>query len=72
MAKRVDASTLAGALSCAAKVKRGQTCTAKEMKDAIITLQASYNAVKTSLRRTNEQLDQAQGMIERLISRLGA
>lgn len=49
------ASTLGGALSCAAKVRRGESCTPAELRASLMTLSQAYNALKTGKRVAEEK-----------------
>ena len=63
------ASTLGGALGVAAKIRRGQSATAGEMKNALLTLSQAYNSLKQSKRASDAMLDQTTRMLDRLLSR---
>lgn len=71
MAKKskVDPTTLAGALMCAAKTRRGEACTAAELKASLTTMAAAYHASKRSVRDLRERLDEAKDMVRNLLSR---
>ena len=67
--KKVDPTTLAGALMCAAKARRGEACTASELKASLVTMSAAYHASKRSMRDLRERLDEAKDMVRNLLSR---
>ena len=67
--RKVDPTSLAGALSCAAKVRRGEACSASELKASLTTMAAAYQAGKRSVRDLRERLDEAKDMMNRLLGR---
>ena len=67
--KKIDATTLTGALMCAAKVRRGESCTAAEIRASLLTMSAAYQGMKRSSRDLRERLDEAKDMVRNLLSR---
>jgi len=63
------ASTLGGAMGVAAKIRRGEAVTVAEMKNALMAMSQAYNSLKQSKRATDAMLEQAQNMVDRLLSR---
>ena len=62
MAKRASlskaaraASTLGGALGCAAKVRRGEACSPAELRASLVTLSQAYNAIKQGKRMAEDK-----------------
>lgn len=58
------ASTLGGALSCAAKVRRGETCTTAELRGALMTLSQAYNALKAGKRVAEEKASMLSDLLK--------
>lgn len=58
------ATTLGGALSCAAKVRRGEACSSAELRASLTTLSQAYNALKTGKRMAEEKASMLSDLLK--------
>lgn len=64
------AGTLTGALSCAARMQAGQSCSPAEMRAVIRTLRGAYLAAKAGKKAVEGERDRALQMLSQLMNKV--
>ncbi len=64
-------TTIADALKCAAKVKAGKACSASEMRSTITLMSTALSTSRRSLRAAKDSLARSDGMVTRLMAKIG-
>lgn len=70
MASKVPIN-IAQALSCAAKVKAGKSCTVAEMKATITLMSQALSTARASAKAAKREAAEAKEMLGRALGRLG-
>lgn len=62
---------IAQALSCAAKVKAGKSCTVAEMRATIVLMSQALSTARATAKQAKREASNAMDMVNRLLGRLG-
>lgn len=62
---------IAQAMSCAAKMRSGKSCTAAEMKATSVILSQALSSSRAATRAAKEKAAEAMQMVQALLSRVG-
>lgn len=66
MARKKTVSNLTDALSCARKVRAGQSCTLAEIKASLLVMSSAYQSIKNAKRESDSRVEFLQKLIEQL------
>jgi signal transduction histidine kinase len=64
-------TTIADALKCAAKINAGKACTAAEMRATIKLLDTGLKTSRRTVRELKRQLTRSDGLVQRLMGKIG-
>ena len=67
----VKITTIADALKCASKINAGKACTASEMRATIKLLDTGLKTSRRTVRELKRQLTRSDGLVQRLMSKIG-
>jgi hypothetical protein len=71
LAARSKITTIAQALRCVSNIKQGKACSQADMKATILLLDMALKTSRRGLRATKKALSRSDGMVTRLLAKIG-